>query len=297
MTITIDSFLDYLKVERRYSSHTITAYRKDLKDFLEFNHKSLNGKSIANIESQDVRHWLGHLSNQALDHRTINRKISALKSYFKYLNKTKQRDDNPMLGHHTLKTSKRVMTPLSIDEMRRLFEDVHFSEDYSGRRDKLILDLLYCTGMRRAELIGLSIGDIDLDLGSVKVLGKRNKERIIPLTNSIVKEILTYLSFRLALVPYNNDSLFLTDKGNMLYPQFVYNVVRKYLAKVTTKKYIGPHILRHTFATHLLERGANLNGVKDLLGHSSLAATQIYTHSNINELKKVYQKTHPRQKK
>jgi len=146
-------------------------------------------------------------------------------------------------------------------------------------------------------LIGLSIGDIDLDLGSVKVLGKRNKERIIPLTNSIVKEILTYLSFRLALVPYNNDSLFLTDKGNMLYPQFVYNVVRKYLAKVTTKKYIGPHILRHTFATHLLERGANLNGVKDLLGHSSLAATQIYTHSNINELKKVYQKTHPRQKK
>jgi integrase/recombinase XerC len=196
--------------------------------------------------------------------------------------------------HHTLKTAKRAMTPLSIQEMSLLLDGLDFPKTFQGMRDKLILELLYQTGMRRAELIQLQINDIDLNLKTVKVLGKRNKERLIPLTKSICDALDMYLRARRTCFTAETNQLFLNNKGNMLYPQFVYNLVRKYLTQVTTKKQIGPHILRHTFATHMLEGGANLNATKELLGHSSLAATQVYTHSNIAALKKVYQNTHPR---
>ena len=294
MAFSLVAFLDYLEKEKNFSRHTVLAYQNDIRSFFQFNDKNLGGKPDTEISYKDVRAWLGFLSNQNFDHKTINRKISALKSYFKFVIKIGEREDNPMKGHHTLKIAKKAMTPLSLDEMRDLLDHLHFPETYSGVRDKLILDLFYHTGMRRSELIQLKIHDADLGSKTVKVLGKRNKERIIPLTNSICVSIEKYLTLRNTMYTVGHNFLFLTDKGNMLYPQFVYNLVKKHLSQVTAKKQIGPHILRHTFATHLLEGGANLNATKELLGHTSLAATQVYTHTNIAELKKVYQNTHPR---
>ncbi len=294
MVFSLESFLDHLNKEKNYSSHTIIAYQNDIKSFINFNRNYLKDKSESEIEYTDIRSWIGVLSDQNLDHKTINRKISALKSYFKFLIKIGVRQDDPMKIHHTLKTAKRAMTPLSIQEMSLLLDGLDFPKTFQGMRDKLILELLYQTGMRRAELIQLQINDIDLNLKTVKVLGKRNKERLIPLTKSICDALDMYLRARRTCFTAETNQLFLNNKGNILYPQFVYNLVRKYLTQVTTKKQIGPHILRHTFATHMLEGGANLNATKELLGHSSLAATQVYTHSNIAALKKVYQNTHPR---
>ena len=294
MAFSLDAFLDYLGKEKNFSHHTSVAYKNDINSFILFNNNNLGGKPDNEISYKDVRTWLGFLSSQNLNHKTINRKISALKSYFKFVVKIGLREDNPMKGHHTLKIAKKAMTPLSLDEMGDLLDHLHFPDNYFGCRDKLILDLFYHTGMRRVELMQLKIHDVDLESKTVKVLGKRNKERIIPLTNGICVAIDQYLNLRKTFCRTAENFLFLTDKGNKLYPQFVYNLVRKYLSQVTTKKQIGPHILRHTFATHLLEGGANLNATKELLGHTSLAATQVYTHTNIAELKKVYQNTHPR---
>jgi integrase/recombinase XerC len=233
-----------------------------------------------------------------LSNRSINRKVASLKSYYKYLMRSGLIDSSPLAGHKPLKASKKVEVPFSVQEMQQLLEHWPAEDGFEGLRDKLVVEMLYTSGMRRAELIGLKISDLHLSEGTVRVLGKRNKERIIPLAPSILPLIREYIDMRNVHFEGSEiPNLFLSNSGNKLYETLVYRIINKYLSEVSAKVKKSPHILRHTFATHMLNQGADMNSVKEILGHSSLASTQVYTHNSIAELKRIHRSAHPRNKK
>lgn len=293
--MSFKSFTDYLDLEKKYSPHTIVAYQRDLESFQKFNTEHFDDDHIKDVNYVQIRNWIIALVESGISNRTINRKISSLNSYYKFLLKVGSIDINPLAKHKALKTSKKVQIPFSENEVTEVLEALNFDDSFEGIRDKLIIELFYSTGIRRIELVNLQLSDLDLSARSLKVLGKRNKERILPLLQSVSETISDYLLKRQELQGIKDKAyLFLTKKGLKIYETLVYRIINEYFGKASTKVKKSPHILRHSFATHLLSQGADLNAVKELLGHSSLAATQIYTHSSITELKKVYAKTHPR---
>jgi integrase/recombinase XerC len=274
------------------------AYEKDITEFSDFCEIHLDLHSINEINYSSVRNWIVHLVDSDITNRSINRKVSSLKAYYKFLLKIEEIKVNPLLKHRTLKTAKKVEIPFSESEMQKVLTQIPFSNDFVGLRDKLIIELLYITGMRRIELVNLRISDVDFSQKVLKVLGKRNKERIIPLLDSLVDLMRNYLIERSSLIgDSGNEFIFLSKTGVKIYETLVYRVINHYFGLVSSKVKKSPHILRHTFATHLINKGADLNSVKELLGHSSLASTQVYTHNSISELKKVHQLSHPRNKK
>jgi integrase/recombinase XerC len=291
----IKSFLDYLEFEKKYSVHTITAYKKDLETFKSFC-KSNFETDLIKINYGLVRSWVVNLVDTGISNRTINRKISSLKSFYRFLQKTDQIQVNPLAKHKALKTQKQVQVPFSEKEIGLVLDGVIVENNFESIRDKLLIELLYTTGMRRSELMNLKLEDIDFVNETVKVLGKRNKERYIPFLNSIKETIEKYHKFRTD-IKTNQPYLLLTKKGEKLYDTLVYRIINNYFSKVSSKVKKSPHVLRHSFATHLLNKGADLNSVKELLGHSSLASTQVYTHSSLGKLKEVYNQAHPRSKK
>ncbi|NNL60403.1 MAG: tyrosine-type recombinase/integrase [Flavobacteriaceae bacterium] len=292
------AFSDYLQIEKNYSHHTVNAYVNDLSEFSEFALNEYDQKSIDNVNYSQIRSWIVFLSESNITNRSINRKISSLKAFYRFLLKTAQIKASPLAKHRALKTSKKIEVPFSQEEMSVVLNDCFFEDTFEGVRDYLIIELFYSTGIRRSELINIKLKDIDDNNRTLRVLGKRNKERVIPLLKSVHSNLLGYL-LRRKEVPGSakNEHLFLTKKGAKIYETLVYRIINEYFSKASTKVKKSPHILRHTFATHLLNQGANLNAVKELLGHSSLASTQVYTHSSISELKKVYGESHPRSKK
>jgi len=291
-------FTDYLLREKNYSVHTVTSYKKDLESFSEFNLRVYDEASIDHVNYQQIRNWIVTLVDGGISNRSVNRKISSLNSYYKFLLKVESITVNPLAKHKALKTSKKVQIPFSEDELNVVLDDLAVESDFEGLRNRLIVELFYATGIRRAELIQIKLTDIDLHNKTLKVLGKRNKERYIPLINSVIDTLKKYTVERNAMSTIKDkEFLFLTKKGVKIYETLVYRIINDYFSKASSKVKRSPHILRHSFATHLLNQGANLNAVKELLGHSSLAATQVYTHNSISELKKVYANTHPRSKK
>ena len=290
------AFLEYLQYEKKYSAHTVKAYGKDISDFSEFLQKEFEEEHLQNVHYSQVRSWIVSLSENDISNRSINRKISSLKGLYKFFLKTGDIETNPLAKHKALKTSKKVQIPFSRAEVDQVLESLE-ATDFLSSRDKLLVELFYSTGIRRMELIQIKTTDLDLVSGTLKVLGKRNKERIIPLLKTVANTAETYLGFRKENIDQNIDFLFLTERGDKIYESLVYRIINNYFSKVSGKVKKSPHILRHTFATHLLNQGANLNAVKELLGHSSLASTQVYTHNSIAELSKIHKAAHPRNNK
>lgn len=292
----INKFIDYLHYEKVYSKHTLVAYRNDLVSFFDYLQTENRINSITDVSYDEVRSWVVYLAEQGVENRTINRKTTALKSFYKFLEKIGDIPKNPLTTHRSLKTSQKRITPFSKKELNRVKEFYAYSDNFEDVRNQLIIELLYATGMRRAELINLKITDVDLGNKTIKVLGKRNKERYIPLIDTTINLILNYNTLR-AELNSDNQELFLTKRGKPVYNSLVYKTVTNFFDKVSTKDKRSPHVLRHSFATHLLDKGADLNLVKELLGHSSLASTQVYTHGSLSKLKEAYYKAHPRNKK
>ncbi|GGK44369.1 MULTISPECIES: tyrosine-type recombinase/integrase [Flavobacteriaceae] len=292
----IKSFLNYLLIERKYSIHTITAYKKDINDFFAFYNANYGDVIILEINYSQIRSWIVSLVNSDINNRTINRKISSLKSFFKFLQKTKQITINPLAKHQALKTSKQIQVPFSEKEIKDVLSLKDNIEDFESVRNKLIVELFYSTGIRRSELIHIKVADIDFNIETVKVVGKRNKERYIPLIKTVQVSLKNYLNFRNE-IKTEQPYLFITKKGKIIYDTLVYRIINNYFSTVSSKVKKSPHVIRHSFATHLLNEGADLNAVKELLGHSSLASTQVYTHSSLGKLKKVYNQAHPRSQK
>ena len=292
---SIQSFLDYLKFQKRYSRHTLLSYENDLSDFFLFIQSQYEQTGLKEIKPAFIRTWLAQLKGDGMTSKTINRKISALKSFFKFHLKKGAIEVSPMTTIVSLKQNKRLPHFVDKKDTATLFEVVEFSDDWNGKTEKLILELLYHTGIRQAELIGLKQSQIDWGKAQIKVLGKGGKERIIPVHNELLVQLKEYVSDKVVLAcDTKAPELLVRENGKSLYPKLVYNVVKKYLSLVTTIEKRSPHVLRHTFATHLTNNGADLNAVKELLGHSSLAATQIYTHNSIEKLKDIYKKAHPK---
>jgi len=290
-----ESFLQYLLVEKRYSSHTIISYRNDLEQFSEFLAIMGHSGSFSEIISQDVRAWIVNMMENGLSAVTVHRKISCLRIFFKYLRKEGHVQHSPMDRIVLPKRSKKLPVFVAEESLDNLLDKFDFGDDFSGIRNRTIIEMLYLTGMRRAELIGLRNRDIDLGSSVLKVTGKRNKQRIIPVLESFKSRLTEYTSIRDQKFPDGNDDwFFLTDSGKKLYDKLVYNTVTGYLTMVTTIEKKSPHVLRHTFATHMLNHGADLNSIKELLGHANLSATQIYTHNTFEKLKEVYKQAHPR---
>jgi integrase/recombinase XerC len=291
-------FSEYLLHEKKYSELTVKAYLNDLESFATFIIKEYDMTSVNDVNYPQIRNWIVSLVESNITNRSINRKISSLNTYFKFLLKTETITANPLAKHKALKTSKKVQIPFSEQEMTTVIETLQTETDFKGLRNRLIVELFYATGIRRIELIQIKLADLDLANKTLKVLGKRNKERYIPLIDSVVQTARAYLTLRNELEIINDkEMLFLTKKGLKIYETLVYRIINDYFSKASSKVKTSPHILRHSFATHLLNQGANLNAVKELLGHSSLAATQVYTHNSLAELKKVYANAHPRSKK
>lgn len=292
------SFTGYLLLEKNYSALTVNAYKTDLESFLEFVKKEYETNTLVAVNYSQIRSWIVFLVEKNLSNRSINRKISSLNSYYKFLLKIEEIKVNPLSKHKALKTSKKVQIPFSEKEIETVLTDLHFEDDFEGIRNRLIVELFYSTGIRRIELVELKLINVNLHNKTLKVLGKRNKERIIPLLESVLITIQEYLKVRKELeAVLDINYLFLTKKGVKIYETLVYRIINEYFSRASSKVKKSPHILRHSFATHLLNQGADLNAVKELLGHSSLAATQVYTHNSINKLKKVHINTHPRSKK
>ena len=288
--ININNYLSYLELEKRYSKHTIISYKRDLQDFKEFIDEFYQ-LPVNQIELSHVRSYMVSLLEKELAKTSVSRKISSVKSFFKYLLKENIIDSSPVHLIETPKLEKRLPVFIKEDELTKLFEEIQYEEGFSGTRDKLILALFYQTGMRLSELINLKVSDVyEVE---IKVLGKRNKERIIPLTKATISLIHLYLDERGDKFS-SNSYLIVTDKGNKLYEKFVYRKVNHYLSLVSSKQKKSPHILRHTFATHMLNNGADLNAIKELLGHENLAATQVYTHNTFQKLKSIHEQSHPR---
>lgn len=293
--MALPAFINYLTLEKKYSPHTVSAYQNDINSFLVFIKEDLHCNDSKEVNYPMIRSWIVALVDKGLNNKSINRKISSLKSYYKFLLKTKQIKVHPLAKHKSLKTAKTLQVPFSeieINAVLGVFENV---KDFESLRNKAIVELFYGTGMRKSELIQLKLQDIDYHKQTIKVLGKRNKERLIPLLPSSLDSIRPYLDLRKGVENASSDNyLFLSKNGVKISQTLVYRIINNYFSQVSTKVKKSPHILRHSFATHLLNEGADLNAVKELLGHSSLASTQVYTSNSIAELKKVYSNTHPR---
>lgn len=289
----IESFLRYLAYEKRYSAHTLSSYENDLRQFEGYLQTRLQVQDLTTISHLEIRSWVIFLVEEKLQARSINRKIASLRSFYKFLLKRETISQDPTLRVKALKTPKALPHFVQEKELILLLDQFPFSPDFSGSRDRLALELLYATGMRLSELIGLREESLYTD--SIRVLGKRNKERVIPMAATTINRINVYLQEKKKHFS-NNASPFLlvTDKGEQAYPMFIYRLVKKYLGTYTSSDKQSPHVLRHTFATHLLDKGADLNAVKDLLGHTSLAATQVYTHNSLEKLRKVFDQAHPK---
>ena len=292
--MAIKKFIDFLLLEKKYSQHTAIAYQKDIEMFQLFLSREFPESKLSDVNYSQIRNWIVELVNTNITNRTINRKVSSLNSYFKFLLKIQSVEFNPLRKHKALKVSKKLQIPFSEIEITSVLNSIE-TDSFEGLRDKFIVELFYSTGMRRVELVNLKLSDVNLSQGQVKVLGKQNKERYIPLLPNVLDTYQAYLIKRSNLkVIKDLTALFLTRKGVKVYEKLVYRVIINYFDTISTKVKKSPHILRHSFATHLLSNGADLNSVKELLGHSSLAATQVYTHNSVSELKKVYEKSHPR---
>ncbi|HEU0111626.1 MAG TPA: tyrosine-type recombinase/integrase [Flavisolibacter sp.] len=291
----IQPFIDYLKFEKRYSGHTILSYQTDLHSFFDYIVVNYGETPLQQVSHIYIRSWLASLKDEKLTSKSINRKISTLKSFFKYQLKTGVIKQTPMSKISSPKIEKRLPNFVDNKDIKTLFDHVEFPDDWQGKTDRLVLILFYQTGMRLSELIQLKKTNINISSNSIKVLGKGNKERVIPVSSELLQLIRQYMTDQKLQFPeVETDILLITEKGKCLSPRKVYSSVKKYLSLVTTIDKRSPHVLRHTFATHLTNNGAELNAVKELLGHSSLAATQVYTHNTIEKLKNVYNKAHPK---
>ncbi len=289
----LSQFLDYLQLEKNYSKHTLTAYKADLLSFSEFISREFEISDLSQVNYSQIRSWIVHLVENGVANRSVNRKVSSLKAYYRFLQKTGDIKANPLAKHKSLKTPSKVQVPFSEKEVAQVLDGFEM-DSFVGVRDRLIVEVFYTTGIRRTELINIKETDLDVDGRMLKVLGKRNKERYVPLLESVCGLITRYLAQRPVV---SGGYLFCSEKGVKLSETFVYRIINSYFSRVSGKVKTSPHILRHSFATHLLNRGANLNAVKELLGHSSLASTQVYTHNSIAELSKVHKLAHPRNKK
>ena len=298
LIMSFTPFSDYLLIEKNYSKLTVKAYLSDLESFSEFIRDQFGSITIDDVNYGQIRSWIVSLVECGISNRSINRKLSSLSSYYKFLQKLGELEVNPLAKHRALKTKKKIQVPFSETEMAEVLSLLNEQIDFEGVRNKLIVELFYATGIRRIELIEIKLSDLDFANKTLKVLGKRNKERIIPLIDSVIDTVHDYLPLRLEqLGTRKTDHLFITQKGVKIYETLVYRIINTYFSKASTKVKKSPHMLRHSFATHLLNQGSDLNAVKELLGHTSLAATQVYTHNSIAELKKVYLNAHPRSKK
>ena len=285
----IDVFLNFIKTEKRLSSHTVKSYSSDLKQFSKYLSKECNINSDINqVTFQTIRSWIVFLLENNINPRSVNRKISVLKSYYKFLLQEGILSYNPMIKIISPKTSKRLPSFVDKDDIQNLLDKVKFENNYIGHRDRLIIEFFYVTGIRLSELINIKISDIDFNNNYIKVLGKRNKERLIPLSNNMTNKLKNYVNENVI-----SEYLF-NNKGKKMYSKLVYRLVKKHLNLVSSIDNKGPHVLRHTFATHMLNNGADINAIKELLGHSNLNATQVYTHNSIEKLKSVYNQAHPR---
>jgi integrase/recombinase XerC len=288
-------FIDYLSFQKRYSPHTIVAYQNDLLSFFDFLAIQYEELQLPEIKPTFIKSWLADLKNNEMESKTINRKISSLKSFFKYQLKQGNIETSPMTTIISPKVKKRLPQYVEEKDTSTLFKHVEFPATWIGQTERLVLELFYSTGMRQAELVMLKELQLDAGNGNIKVIGKGNKERILPVSRSIITSMQQYLADKRRLFEkFDSLYFFINRKGKKLYPKLVYNMVHKYLKMVTTIDKKSPHVLRHTFATHLMNNGADLNAVKELLGHSSLAATQIYTHNSIEKLKDIHKKAHPK---
>lgn len=293
MKSPIDKFFEYLTFEKRYSNHTVISYRNDIEQFHAYLISAYDLEDLVKVKHTHIRSWLVELSEAGIGSRSINRKLSSLRSLFKYFQKIALVDHSPLQKIISPKNPKRLPTYLPKEVIEEVYQLIEPEESFSVIRDKLIFSLLYQTGMRRAELIQLSMKDVDSGNMEIKVFGKGGKERIIPITKHLAKEIDHYIITRNEHFDSGLDNLFLTDKGKVLYPKYVYNCIKQLLSRATTIKKRSPHVLRHSFATHLTDKGADLNAIKSLLGHANLSATQIYTHNSIKRLQDIYKKAHP----
>ena len=289
----IEKFIDFIRFEKRYSIHTVSAYQKDLEQFTLFLDSQFDIKNPDDISSSMIRSWLMSMMEDEMSARSVNRKITTLKSFYKFLIKQNLTNKNPMLKVTSPKTPKRLPVFVEGGKMDFLLDNVQFEDTFVGQRDRLIIELFYATGMRLAELHQLKLNDVNLHLCQVRVLGKRNKERIIPLVPALIQLIKNYLKLRNE-IPNAGEELFVLENGEPIYRVLIYRIVRKLLSNVSSQDKKSPHVLRHSFATEMLNRGADLNAIKEILGHASLAATQVYTHNTIEKLKEAYKQAHPR---
>ena len=290
-----ESFLKYLQIEKRYSVHTVRSYLNDLDQFYSFLSSLGLPEDPVAVTSYDIRAWIVSMLDNNYSAISVHRKISCLRVFFRYLRKEGIIKNDPLEKVVLPKRKKSLPVFIEEEAMTQLLDNFSFGDGFAGLRNRTIIEFLYLTGMRRSELIGLKDNDVDLSEGSVKVTGKRNKQRIIPLVKPFIKRLEEYIKVRNENIQTeNNGWFFITNSGNKLYDKYVYNTVNSYLAMVTTIEKKSPHVLRHTFATHMLNRGADLNSIKELLGHANLSATQIYTHNTFEKLKKVYKQAHPR---
>lgn len=287
-------FLQFLRFEKRYSQHTLIAYNKDLnqfREYIQFEFDITNPKELAHFH---IRSWLATLKDDAQMARTINRKLSSLNSFYNYLLRHNLVEKNPVKQLHALRLPERLPSYIKENETQYFLEELQFAEGFKGFTERLICELLYQTGMRRNELLQLKEQDIEWSLQQVRILGKGNKERLVPISAMLLHTLKDYINEKKKLEKYDESHLLILETGEPLYAGYIYRVVKKYLTAVTTLAKRSPHVLRHTFATHLLSNGANIQAIKDLLGHSSLAATQVYTHNNIEKLKEIHKLNHPR---
>lgn len=298
MITSQQAFSDYLQKEKNYSPHTLAAYLNDVAEFESFLKTDDADALLETVVYSQIRSWIVFLVENGLSNNSVNRKMSSLKSFYRFLLKSKQIEINPLQKHKSLKTPKKVQIPFSEKELEMVFQENDYPSDFEGVRNRLIIELFYTTGMRRAELIALQVGDYSVYNKTLKVLGKRNKERVLPLLECTTTLLNRYLIERNRLTVIENKNLLILNKnGHKVSESFVYRLINDYFSSVSEKTKKSPHVLRHTFATHLLNNGADLNSVKELLGHASLSSTQIYTHSSLAELKRVYQDAHPRNRK
>ena len=288
-----ESFLQYISTEKRYSRHTVTSYRNDLDQFMSWLGETRPGADLLSVTHGDVRGWMVSLLEEGASASTVHRKISALRTLVRYMRRHELISGDPVAGLKLPRKPKQLPVFVAEDALAKLLDEFRFGDNFSGIRDRIVVEFLYLTGMRRSELINLRDTDVDLSAGQVRVTGKREKQRVIPLSAGFVKSLGLYLEAR-SEKGFSGNWFFVTDRGNKMYDRAVYNIVTRYLAMVTTIEKKSPHVLRHTFATHMLNRGADLNSIKELLGHASLSATQVYTHNTFEQLKKIYKQAHPR---
>lgn len=291
LNVNKNLFLEYIQYEKRFSPHTLTAYSSDLNQFVYYLDTVYEIKNVSEITHPIIRSWIVDLMEHKISPRSVNRKITTLKTFYKYLLRQGTVIENPMLKIQAPKTSKRLPVFVEKEKMDVLLDNVNFGDDAEAHRNKLIVGLLYATGIRLTELINLKQEDVNLNLCQIKVLGKRSKERIVPFSPSLKEHVINYIKI---IKDLNCELLFVDKNGKKLYEKLVYRIVNNYLSQVTSADKKSPHILRHTFATHMLNNGADLNAVKELLGHTNLSATQVYTHNTVEKLKNIYKQAHPR---